>query len=57
MSQQNPWAEFARRLRQQSQKAGAPKVPKGIPAGMGGLIVLGAVGIAAVSSLYNGMCD
>lgn len=55
MSQQNPWAQFAKVLKQQSQRAGgAPKAPKGFFAGIGGLVFLGATGLALTSSLYNG---
>lgn len=54
MSQQNPWAQFAKVLQQQSQKAGKnAKPPKGLFAGVGGLIFLGATGLVLSSSLYN----
>lgn len=56
MSQQNPWAQFAKVLQQQSQKAGKnAKPPKGLFAGLGGLIFLGATGLVLSSSLYNGV--
>lgn len=55
MSQQNPFEQFARAIKQQSQRVsgGAARPPKGLFAGAGGLILLGAGALIVSSSLYN----
>lgn len=52
----DPWAQFAKAVRQQAQNANknAPRAPKGFFAGIGGLAVLGLGGAILASSLYNG---
>ncbi|VVT55630.1 uncharacterized protein SAPINGB_P004673 [Magnusiomyces paraingens] len=51
---QNQWNQFVRAVRQQSQRTGASgPSPKGLFAGLGGLIALGVGGVVLTSSLYN----
>lgn len=54
---QDPWSQFAKAVRQQAQRAngaGGARPPKGLFAGIGGLITLGVGGLLISSSLYNG---
>lgn len=53
---QNQWNQFVKAVRQQSQRAGGSNMPpKGLFAGVGGLVALGLGGLVFASSLYNGM--
>lgn len=52
----NQWARFARELQRQAQQAkggGMRQPPKGLFAGIGGIVVLGAGAVAVASSLFN----
>lgn len=52
---QDPWAQFAKAIKNRAQQAGnsSPRPPKGFFLGVGGLVTLGAAGLILTSSLYN----
>lgn len=53
---QDSWAQFANAVKKRAQASGgAPRPPKGLFAGVGGLAILGFGGLVFATSLFNGM--
>ncbi|CAN6600731.1 prohibitin-2 [Trichomonascus vanleenenianus] len=53
MNNQDPWTKFARQLQQQARKTGSQGAPKGLFAGMGGIVLLGIGALTVSQALFN----